>query len=121
MRTYTDRGLKRAKELRADQSMPEKILWKYLRAGRLGFKFRRQHPFAPYILDFYCEDAKLCIEIDGGGHESSIDKDNARDQYLNRNGVKTIRYTASDITTKPDVIAEGIRVECCMRTGIDPW
>ena len=54
-----------AEKLRANMTEEEKKLWAYLRSKPKGFKFRRQHPFSQYILDFYCHKAQLAIEIDG--------------------------------------------------------
>ena len=58
-----------ARQLRKNQTDAEKLLWSILRSRQLlGLKFRRQHSIGPYILDFYCHDSKLCIELDGGQH-----------------------------------------------------
>ena len=54
-----------AEKLRAKMTEPEKKLWDFLKTKPLGFKFRRQHPFSTYVLDFYCHRAQLAIEIDG--------------------------------------------------------
>ena len=60
----------RARDLRRDSSVPERILWKHLRARRLaGHKFKRQVPLGPFVADFLCADAKLVIEIDGRDHD----------------------------------------------------
>jgi very-short-patch-repair endonuclease len=59
----------RARLLRKKATEPERILWRHLRNRNFaGHKFRRQHPFDDYVLDFYCPSAKLAIELDGGGH-----------------------------------------------------
>ena len=60
---------KRASELRKQQTFAEEILWNYLRTKPFGFKFRRQHPFSCYILDFYCHSLRLVIEVDGSVHQ----------------------------------------------------
>jgi adenine-specific DNA-methyltransferase len=68
-------------------SSPERILWKILRNGQLGAKFRRQHPIGPYIADFYCAQAKLVIEIDsdtGHGTEEAENHDARRDAYMEK-------------------------------------
>jgi very-short-patch-repair endonuclease len=65
----TRSNVKRARELRRKMSLPEVILWQQLRRRPGGFKFRRQHPAGPYALDFYCEEARLCIEVDGSAHD----------------------------------------------------
>src|SRR5215469_6914062 len=59
----------RARLLRKKATEPERILWRHLRNRNFaGYKFRRQHPFDDYVLDFYCPSAKLAVELDGGGH-----------------------------------------------------
>ena len=60
---------KRAKVLRRNLTQPEQTLWALLRRNGLGLHFRRQHALGPYILDFYCAAAKLCVEVDGPAHE----------------------------------------------------
>jgi very-short-patch-repair endonuclease len=59
----------KARKLRREMSLPEVLLWRVLRARPQGIKFRRQHASGPYILDFYCSDARLAVEIDGHAHE----------------------------------------------------
>ncbi len=64
-----DLPLARRRALRKDSPDAEKLLWFHLRAKRFaGFKFRRQHPCDPYILDFYCPRRRLAVELDGGQH-----------------------------------------------------
>ena len=60
--------LLRSRELRHPQTPAEATLWRHLRGRNLVYKFRRQHPLDRFIVDFYCPEAKLCIEIDGGSH-----------------------------------------------------
>jgi very-short-patch-repair endonuclease len=58
-----------AKKLRRRLSLPEVILWNPIKARKLdGLHFRKQHPVGPYVLDFYCHDLKLAVEVDGEGH-----------------------------------------------------
>ena len=70
-------------------SVCEKILWKNLRNENLGFRFRRQHPVGPYVLDFYCPSAHLCVELDGEQHDPKSDL--IRDRYLEKAGIHTMR------------------------------
>ena len=58
------RSVRHARSLRAEMTLPEVLMWKALRNQPNGLKFRRQHPSGPYILDFFCSDARLAIEID---------------------------------------------------------
>lgn len=62
-------GNRLARRLRRDPTVGETRLWSWLRDRRLaGFKFRRQHPIGRYVVDFYCPQARLVVEIDGDGH-----------------------------------------------------
>jgi very-short-patch-repair endonuclease len=83
----------RAKELRQSQTPAEKKLWKILRNRKLaGYKFRRQHPIGPFIADFFCEEAKLVIELDGEIHNKQKGYDEARGQWLEENGCRLLRF-----------------------------
>jgi very-short-patch-repair endonuclease len=65
-----------ARKLRQEHSDPERLMWAVFRDRRFcGFKFRRQHPVKPYVLDFYCHDKKLAIELDGGQHNTTPSRD----------------------------------------------
>jgi very-short-patch-repair endonuclease len=84
-----------ARRLRREQTPEERQLWRALRAGRFaGFKFRRQHPYVPYNLDFFCPSAKLAIELDGFGHglPTTQKHDARRTEFLESHGVLTLRF-----------------------------
>ena len=84
-----------ARQLRRDQTDEEKQLWRELRGRRFaGFKFRRQHTVGDYILDFYCADAKLAVELDGSQHgfPEGMRRDDAREKFLNQQGIETLRF-----------------------------
>jgi very-short-patch-repair endonuclease len=89
---------KRAKLLRKEITVSEKILWNKLRNRQLsGFKFRRQHPIDIFIADFYCHEKKLVIEVDGLIHNSQKEYDEGRTAELNRFGITVIRFTNDDV------------------------
>jgi very-short-patch-repair endonuclease len=69
-------------ELRNALTPQELKLWALLRNENLGCKFRRQHGIGPYIVDFYCKEKSLIIEIDGSQHQDNANYDKKRDQYL---------------------------------------
>ncbi len=76
----------------------ERALWYYVRAGRfLGYKFRRQAPMGPYVVDFLCEQARLIVEIDGGQHAERIERDAARTRWLRAQGYEVIRFWNNDV------------------------
>src|ERR1043166_909363 len=81
----------RAKDLRFFSTWPEKLMGSWLRNRRRGgYKFRRQHPFGECVLDFFCDEAMLAIEIDGSqhGHPSEQQRDMARTKFLEKCGVR---------------------------------
>ena len=85
----------RARLLRKKATEPERILWRHLRNRNFAdYKFRRQHPFDGYVLDFYCPSAKLAIELDGGGHNyrAGQTRDQTRSEFLARHGVFVLRF-----------------------------
>ena len=88
-------SIQTARRLRREQTDEEKQLWRALRDHRFaGFKFRRQHPLGEFILDFYCADAKLDIELDGFQHglPEGIQRDAAREKFLAEQGIETLRF-----------------------------
>jgi very-short-patch-repair endonuclease len=95
----TERARAHAKELRAELSPPERVLWSKLRREQLhGFKFRKQHPMGPWIADFYCHEAMLVVEIDGSTHHGERkDLDDARDQWMTARNIGVLRVTARDV------------------------
>jgi len=99
-----------ARNLRKHQTPAEILLWSKLRAHQLsGFKFRRQHPTGPYILDFYCPELRLAIELDGGQHveDGNILNDVQRTEYLREIGIRVIRFWNHEVFQYlNDVVAE---------------
>jgi len=86
-------------------------LWAHLRAKRFaGFKFRRQHPCGPYILDFYCPDAHLAVELDGGQHFTATAQayDQRRTEFLRRRGVTVIRFQTDLVFREQTAVLEEI-------------
>jgi len=91
------RTINRAKAMRKAMSLPEVLLWRQLRGqGVGGLRFRRQRPLGPYILDFYCAETRLAVEVDGQSHEfeAQAAHDLRRDQWLAQNGVRVLRLPA---------------------------
>ena len=90
---------------------PEARLWRCLKGHKLGgYKFRRQHPIGPYILDFYCAAARLAVEVDGAVHDNpdQMARDRRRAAWLARQGVSVLRYPATSIRDNLDGIVHGI-------------
>ena len=93
----TSDAFQRARKLRRAMTKPERLLWWALKADQTGFHFRKQHAAGPYVLDFYCDRARLCVEVDGSSHDFTVDRDIARDRYLERWGIVTVRVSASNV------------------------
>ena len=102
--------LNKARDLRKNQTPAENLLWSKLRSRELsGYKFRRQHPVGHYILDFYCREAHLAIEVDGGQHTEpgNLKKDQLRTAYLREKGIRVIRFWNNDVLNHlDDVVSE---------------
>ena len=93
MFTYNDPKLKfRRKELRHNETKEEKLLWANIRRKKLGCKFSRQYSVGPYILDFYCVETRVGIELDGFQHLENKEYDIERDNYLLMNDIKVLRF-----------------------------
>ncbi len=80
------------KDLRKNPTKPEELLWFGLRKNNLNYKFRRQHGIGKYIVDFYCHKLKLIIEVDGSDHDYKYDEDMVRQQELEKQEYKILRY-----------------------------
>ncbi|MEY4270823.1 MAG: hypothetical protein RLZZ58_2039, partial [Pseudomonadota bacterium] len=95
----TNETVVRARKLRRAMSLPENMLWVQLRQRPAGFKFRRQHPAGPYVLDFFCAAAKLCVELDGEAHNrgNAPQQDARRDAFLARHDICTVRIAATEV------------------------
>ncbi|HMB65842.1 MAG TPA: endonuclease domain-containing protein [Patescibacteria group bacterium] len=87
------------KSLRNNSTVSENVLWSYLKNKKLGVKFRRQHGIGNYIVDFYCPELKLAVEIDGATHETEkeVERDYKKEEFLKEQGVELKRYTNVDV------------------------
>jgi very-short-patch-repair endonuclease len=100
---------KAARRLRRNQTDAERILWFRLRDRRLnGSKFRRQFPIDRYVVDFFCADAHLIIELDGGQHAVRTDADAQRTKVLEAMGYMILRYWNNDVIQNIDGVLEDI-------------
>jgi len=100
----------RSRRLRRQLTLPEVLLWRFLRQRPAGLKFRKQHPSGPYTLDFYCIDAQLVIEVDGEAHSRGDHPahDAARDAWFARFGLFTLRIPANEVLRDLDAVVRGI-------------
>ncbi|NQD36254.1 endonuclease domain-containing protein [Permianibacter sp. IMCC34836] len=97
--------------LRARATDAERQLWFRLRARRVAHcKFRRQHPLPPYVLDFYCEQHKLAIELDGSQHATVNDSSSRRAAFLAGHGIRVLRFWDNKVLRDIDAVLEAIRL-----------
>ena len=106
--------LKYAREMRHPQTPAEATVWRYVRNQALGYKFRRQHLIERFIIDFYCAELRLCIEIDGDTHreEDQQEYDAARTEYLESIGRKVIRFTNEDVRFNINAVIQEVKDTC---------
>ncbi|MBL0947056.1 endonuclease domain-containing protein [Brevundimonas sp.] len=109
----------RARQLRRKLTLPEGLLWTALRGRKLaGLRFRRQHPIGPYILDFYCDEGRLAVEVDGQGHDQpdQFRHDQRRTAWLDMRGIAVLRIAARDVLGN----LEGVLVTIEQRARASP-
>lgn len=98
-----------ARRLRRNETDAERVLWKYLRAHRMGgYKFRRQYVIEPYIVDFVCLETRLIIEADGSQHLRQEGEDRVRTEYLEALGYSVLRFWNDEILTNTQTVLESI-------------
>ncbi|WP_425491670.1 HsdR family type I site-specific deoxyribonuclease [Haloferula luteola] len=103
--------MKRAREMRADATTAEELLWSLVRDRQLSeAKFRRQHQFGEYITDFFCNEAKLVVECDGESHNTPERQklDRQRDAYLKSQGLTVLRFENSEVLSNPEQVLRKI-------------
>jgi very-short-patch-repair endonuclease len=100
-----------ARALRRTETPTEQLLWAALRGRRLnGLKFRRQHPVGPFVLDFYCPERKLVVELDGAVHDGPLEQeqDAYRTFYLAAYGYRVLRFRNDEVLLNLPVVLERI-------------
>ena len=112
MPKFSEQQLDRARNLRERMTDAERKLWyEFLRPHPL--KFYKQRPMGPFILDFYCHELSLAIEVDGGQHytDRGIAHDRARTTFLENHGIKVLRFSDTDVLTRFDSVCDAIQLE----------
>ncbi|HAD81529.1 MAG: hypothetical protein A2509_01225 [Candidatus Edwardsbacteria bacterium RIFOXYD12_FULL_50_11] len=106
----------RRKFLRNNSTRAEIILWRFLKKKQLnGLKFRRQHSIGGFIVDFYCPEKRLAIELDGDVHEEKKQAtyDKARQKTIEALGIKVLRFTNEDVIQNVEDVLKAISAEAC--------
>jgi very-short-patch-repair endonuclease len=106
-----------ARKLRSETTDAESRLWHALRNRQLGgFKFKRQTPFGPYIVDFICIEAALVVEADGGQHAGQVEADEDRTKYFEESGYQVLRFWNNDVLLNLEGVLEAIMNELAKKT-----
>ena len=114
-------SLHRARFLRKAMTDSERLLWRHLRNRQMvGFKFRRQYPVGPYIVDFVCLEKKLVIELDGGQHAFSLMTDVKRTRYLETKGYRVMRFWNNQVLQETEAVLSVI-LEVMITPSPRPW
>jgi len=106
---------KKAKELRDSPTRAEALLWEKIRRNQLsGFKFRRQHPIANFIADFYCHEVRLVVELDGRMHHKieQKDYDKGREHELRTFAIKVLRFKNEEVINDIELVVSKISKKC---------
>jgi very-short-patch-repair endonuclease len=104
------------RNLRNAPTDAERLLWRHLKARQIeGCKFRRQHPYGDYILDFVCLERKVIVELDGSQHFDSATYDAKRSQFLRLAGFKVLRFWNNEVVGELDGVLEVVRRELVVR------
>jgi very-short-patch-repair endonuclease len=112
-------GLQR--RLRKNPTDAEQRLWSCLRGKQMEhFKFRRQHPFEVYVIDFVCLEAMLAVEVDGGQHSEMKEEDTVRTKRLTEAGFKVLRFWNNDVLRDIEAVKESIWLALKRRTDPSP-
>lgn len=105
----TKAKLERAKELRREMTPAEKLLWQEVRANKLGVRFRRQQVIQGFIVDFYCHQAGLVIEVDGDVHDLQKEEDERREKVLREMGLRIVRFGNDEVVRELSAVVGKIR------------
>ena len=115
MEDHSPEALRNAKRLRREMTLPEVLIWQLLKQRPNGFKFRRQHPYGKRIvMDFYCAERRLDIEIDGIAHDlgDRWESDERRDAFLLSQNIEVVRFPAVEVLKDVDAVSGAIVSLC---------
>ncbi|MEI8223675.1 MAG: endonuclease domain-containing protein [bacterium] len=104
-----ERELIKRRSLRRHTTPEETLLWEILRNRKLGYKFRRQHSIDYYVVDFYCHEKMLVVELDGPYHEYTQAYDTAKSRHLAGYGITCLRFSNQELRAHPESVIQKIR------------
>ncbi len=98
-----------SRQLRKNCTLGEVLLWKEIKGKKLGYQFMRQKPIGDYIVDFYCTQLRLAIEIDGISHDAKVVEDEQRQDDIEKLGISFLRFMEKDVRENLDSVLREIR------------
>ncbi|HRH23753.1 MAG TPA: endonuclease domain-containing protein [Candidatus Magasanikbacteria bacterium] len=107
----------RRRRLRVDQTKAEEVLWQELRNKKLGFVFRRQFQIQKFIVDFYCHELRLVVELDGPIHAEQKEYDLFRTVKLEKIGLLVVRYRNDQVLFEREAMLQDLRTLCAKRNS----
>ena len=117
-RELRDQLIEQARQMRAEPTSAEAHLWKELRKRQVGgFKFRRQHIIHIFIVDFYCPEARLAVEIDGPVHRKQVEYDREREICLKEMGYQVLRFCNENVFGETELVIADIYDACMKRNS----
>ncbi len=118
---YNPKLKQRARELRNNSTLAEVLLWNQIKGRRIkGYQFLRQKPLDNFIVDFFCYELMLAIEIDGDSHVDKVEYDEARQRRLESYGIRFLRFDDRDVKTNMDGVLKRIYAWIEEHTPLDP-
>ena len=112
----TKAKLERAKELRREMTPAEKLLWQEIRANKFGVRFRRQQVIQGFIVDFYCHQTGLVVEVDGDIHDLQKEEDERREKVLSALGLRVVRFRNDEVLKNLSAVVN--KTKPVLSTGI---
>ena len=107
--SYNPQYVKRVRALRKQQTNTEKFFWAKIRGRQIaGFKFYRQYPIGRYILDFYCPERKIAVELDGSQHMEERKQDEIRSKYLKSQNITVVRFWDNEILQNVESVLDKV-------------
>jgi len=114
--------LEAARILRENMTNYEKLIWERLKGKQIcGLRFRRQHPIDIFIVDFFCHEVRLVVEIDGEIHDQQEEYDDGRSAEMEKFGIRVIRFTNSEVEKNIEVVINKIKKVVDERIKSPPW
>ena len=109
-----------ARELRKNSTLSEVLLWRQIKGKALGYEFHRQVPIDPFIVDFYCHELMLAVEIDGNSHNETFTYDERWQTKLQRLGVTFIRFDDLDVKKNMDGVLHALKNKINKMSALHP-